>query len=91
VEAGPLLDSLLDLALEAGLEVRRAPRPRGDEPAPQSDTCRVRGRTWVVLSAADPLERQIDVLAAALRNEAGGLLAGRFLPPAVRLRIDGDG
>ena len=52
-----------------------------------SATCRVDDREFVVLSVADPLEIQLDVLAGALRSHATALLEGRWLPPAVRERL----
>ncbi len=86
MEAAALMEALLDLASEAGLEVRTA-SGSGMEPLPPSAVCRVKGEPWVVLSTADPVEVQLDVLAGALREHAGGLLDRRFLPPAVRARL----
>ena len=80
------MQALLGLAREAGLEVRSA-SGSGTEPPPPSAVCRVKGEPWVVLSTADPVEIRLDVLAGALREHAGGFLAGRFLPPAVRERL----
>jgi hypothetical protein len=42
----------------------------------------------LVVSSAEPLEARIEAVAAALREHGGGLLEARFLPPAVRERID---
>ncbi len=84
-----MLDELADLARAGGLEVRRVGAPRSDLDAPlvQSSTCRVRGRVFVVLSGADPVDVQIDVLAAAIRAHASGLIEQRWLPPAVRQKL----
>jgi hypothetical protein len=41
-----------------------------------------------VLSAAEPLEARIEAAAAALGAHGGALLEGRFLPPAVRERLE---
>ena len=89
MERSQLVAALVELAEEAGLQVRfvdprRAPAP--DLPS-ASGTCRVRGAIWVVLSAADPVENQLDVLADALRTHASRLIEERYLPPAVRERV----
>ncbi|MEZ4216402.1 MAG: hypothetical protein R3E88_07995 [Myxococcota bacterium] len=80
------LEALLELAREAGLEVRSVgarPAVAGEAP-PTSAVCRVRSAVWVVLSAADPPDRHIAVLGEALRRHASGFLEDRFLPPALR-------
>lgn len=90
MDSETLQEALLDLASEAGLEVRAA-RSEGDFSSPTaSGICRVRDAIWVVLSVADPLEVQIDVLAEALRSHASSLLEGRYLIPAVRDRLFPD-
>ncbi len=84
--------ALLDLARDAQLEVRRV-APAGvdlEEPAPTSAVCRVRGRVWVVLSAADPVAIQLGVLGAALRDHASELVEARFVAPAVRAFLEPD-
>ncbi len=86
VEASELRTALVGLALEAGLEVRETRAAAGHAP-PESSVCRVHGAVWVVLSSADPLERQLDVLAGALRTHHGAWLERRFLPPALRERL----
>jgi hypothetical protein len=87
--ASEIMQELLALAAEANLEVRVVGRQGGveGESPPTSAVCRVRGAVWVVLSAADPVEVQLDVLAKALRANAGELLETRYLPPAVRQRL----
>lgn len=82
-----LLEAMIGLAREAGLEVRRTRAGGGDEPPPASAVCRVRGSVWIVLSAADPPAVHLDVVAGALRSHAGWLIEGRYLPPAVRERV----
>ena len=82
-----LLEALLGLAKEAGLEVRLTSQVRDNEMPPMSGTCRVRDAVWVVLSASDPLELQLGVLANALRTHARALIESRYLPPAVRNRL----
>lgn len=91
MEPAALMDSLLALARDAGLEVRSVGRQRGEEhDAPAaSGTCRVRGAVWVVISSAEPVEVQLEVLATALRTHASALVEARYLPPAVRERIYG--
>ncbi len=89
MEPAELMDSLLALARDAGLEVRTVGQRRaGDLDVPAvSGTCRVRGAVWVVISASDPLELQLEILADALRTHASALVERRYLPPAVRKRI----
>ncbi len=86
MEASELRAALVGLALEAGLEVRET-RAAGGEAPPESSVCRVHGAVWVVLSSADPLEHQLDVLAGALREHHGPWLERRYLPPALRARL----
>ncbi len=75
-----LLDALLALARELDLEVRRI----APEDTQTSGVCRLRGQIWVLLSASDPIERHIAVIAAALRDHAADACESRYLPPAVR-------
>lgn len=87
------LRQLVDLAEQVGLRVRRIRgSASGDgEPAAASAVCRVRGEPWIVLSGADPVEGQIAVVAGAIRRHAGPALEGRYLPPALRERLEGSG
>lgn len=91
MEAARILEFLLTLAHEVELEVRvlRGQNNAESEFAPTSACCRVKGRVWVVLSPNDPVDLHIEILAGALKNEAGAALEERFLPPAVRRAIDG--
>lgn len=81
-----LLERLLELARETGLPVRLVRGSALGEvvPAAASGVCRVRGEVWVVLSASDPPQARIGVLAGALRAHRGEELESRYLPPAVR-------
>ena len=88
MEANEILRLLTELAEEAGVGVRLVRPGEGDPPA-RSGLCRVRGRLLLLLSAADPLDARIEAVAAALRAHGGGLLEERFLPPAVRERLEG--
>lgn len=84
-----VLDALIGLCLEAGLELRRVrggPEAAG-EPAARSGVCRVRGALWLVLSEAEGVEERIAAAAEALRAHAPDLVEGRYLPPAVRERL----
>jgi hypothetical protein len=84
-----LMELLLDLTREAGIEVKlvgASARPEFEVPS-SSALCRVKGKAWVVLDRSDPVEVQLDVLAQALRSEASEWLEGRYLPPAIRERI----
>lgn len=73
------------LAIDSGVVVRALDAGVASErDAPASGICRVRGRIWALLSSADPLERRIEILAEALRAQAGAALEERYLPPAAR-------
>ena len=87
MDARQLLDALVALAEEAGIAVREA-RAGESELPPRSGLCRLRGRWLLVLSAAEPVEARIDVTAAALWAHGRAVLDGRFLPPAVRERLE---
>ena len=81
-----MLEALLELTRDAGIEIRSVglhAQPAG-EPPPTSAVCRVRDSVWVVLCAADPPERHVEVLSDGLRRHAAGFLEERFLPPAIR-------
>jgi hypothetical protein len=89
VTPAEVLEALLGLCREAGLEVRRV-RGGGEaagEPAARSGVCRVRGALWLVLCEADGLEERIEAAADALRRFAPDLVEGRYLPPAIRQRL----
>jgi hypothetical protein len=83
VETGEILDRLVELAQEVGIDVRVLSRGGGDV-SPESAVCRVRGEVWVVLAEADLPAQRVAVLARALREHAGPELQGRYLPPALR-------
>lgn len=88
MEAAELMQALMDLAGQAELEVRVVGRAEAGEPPPASAVCRVRGQLWVVLSASDPTDLQLEVLARALRESAAELIDDSYLPPAVRALLD---
>ena len=81
--------ALLELAGDAGFEVRRTSGCAGeDRDLPvASGVCRVRGRVWVVLASSDSLEERSAVLVEALQTHARELLESRYLPPALRERL----
>jgi len=83
-------DALAELAREAGIDVRVLSGPGEVEPGlpVESGLCRVRGRPWVILAPRDPVARHVEVLARALREHADEWLEGRFLPPALRERLE---
>ena len=87
MESRQLLDTLVGLAEEAGITVRVA-RAGESELPPRSGLCRVHGNLLLVLSAAEPLEARIEAAAAALCTHGTALLEGRFLPPALRERLE---
>jgi hypothetical protein len=82
-----MLELLTGLAEEAGIGVRIA-RAGDSELPPRSGVCRVRGRLLLVVSAAEPVEARIEAVADALRVHGAEWLEGRFLPPAIRERLD---
>jgi len=88
VEGPALLDFLVELAQEAGIQVRVIPGSGAvvDLP-PRSGICRIRGAPWLLLAADESLEDRIEAAATAVRTHAPGALEGRFLPPAVRDRL----
>ena len=90
MESVELLDCLVGLAEEAGLRVRvlaGGSLPEGEVPT-RSGACRIRDSIWVLLVPADPLEDRIEAVAAALAQHRPGLVEERYLPPAVRERIE---
>lgn len=88
MEPAEVLAVLVAFAGEAGIRVRAA---AGAEAALESALCRVRGELWLVLVPSDPLEHRIGVVVRALRAHAPALLEERWLPPAVRARVEGEG
>lgn len=90
MEPGELLDCLVDLAREAGLEVRRLPARAGSETEspPRSGVCRLRGRLLVLLASGDSVEDRIDAVVHGLRSLDPALLEGRWIPPAIRDRLE---
>jgi len=86
VDDSEKLEALLELARTADLEIRSVglhAQPVG-EPVPTSAVCRVRDQVWIVLCAADPPERHLQVLAEALRCHRSAWLEERWIPPALR-------
>ena len=94
MEKTEILEALLELVRDAGLEIRsvgaRANREWGGELPPASAVCRVKDAVWVVLSAADPPEAQISVLAQALSEHAGDRGTPRALQPVARAAVAAD-
>jgi len=95
MEPEEVLNQLMDLATEAGLEVRLAGAVGGaggsgpdGEPPLESGVCRLRDRVWVVLSRQETPARLIPVLAGALKSYHLEWLDARYLPPAVREAIE---
>jgi len=87
VTPAEILDALAALAEETGLRVRRVPGDRGEDPRSEARSAAC-GELWVVLVASDTEEERIAVLARALRAHAGPALEARWLPPAVRARLE---
>ena len=89
MEAREMLDQLVLLAREAGLEVREMRGTAAGEGglAALSGICRVQDRFWVMLAESDSPEARIEVLADALVTHAAAFLESRYLPPAIRQRL----
>ena len=87
METSEILDRLVELAREAGIDVRVLSRG-GSDTSPESAVCRVRGEVWVVLAEADLPAQRVAVLVRALREHAGPELQDRYLPPALRSLLD---
>jgi hypothetical protein len=87
VDPGEVLAFLVDLAREAGLHVRSVGASAGEFPA-RSGVCRLREGVFVILAASDPAEDRIAVVAQALREHRPAALEGRYLPPAIRERLE---
>ena len=90
MEPSQILEALLDLARDAGIEVRGVERGGLDagESPPGSGVVLVKGDVWVMLSEVDPVTLQLEVLAGALRAHAADTIEGRYLPPAVRALLE---
>jgi hypothetical protein len=87
-----VLIRLVELAREEGLHVRDVGgRTAEADPATRSGIARVRDVVYVVLVDSEPLEDRIEVVAAALRQHRRGAVESRYLPPAVRSRLDPPG
>jgi hypothetical protein len=92
MEPRALLQALGELAREVGVEVRKVPSGLGEpgEAPARSGVCRVGGRLFVLLAATDSVEDRIEALVEGLRAADPAALEGRFLPPAVRARLEGE-
>ncbi len=90
MNARDVLSEMAELAHGAGFEMRRIPvreRGFGDAPA-RSGVCQVKGAVWVVLADSDSVEDRIGVLAQALTAHASAWIESRYVPPAVRARLE---
>lgn len=87
MDPAEVLAFLVELSREAGLQVRGAGPAPGDPPV-RSGVCRLRDGIFVILAAADPVEDRIAALVGALREHRPEALEGRYLPPAVRERVE---
>lgn len=90
MQPAELMEALLEIAASAEVEVRsaRPGAPADGDWITESGVCRLRGKLFVVLSPSDSVEDQLDVLARALRDHVPEALEGRYLPPAVRARLE---
>ncbi len=81
-----LLTTLLELAENLGVEIRRVPHGSDGDDHPGGAVVRLKGRQIVFLDGdADPTD-QIDVLAIALRGRKE--IQDMFLPPEIREILD---
>ncbi len=85
-----ILDVLVEMAEEAGVTVRVLSRAaaREGEPLPESNLCRIRGQPWLILAPGESIEDRIGAAARAVQTFASEVAERRFLPPAVRERLD---
>ena len=90
MEPEAILDGLVEIAREAGVTVRVLPHAaaREGEPLPASDVCRIRGEPWLLLAAGESLEDRIAAAARAVQRFAPAIADTRFLPPAIRARLE---
>lgn len=94
MEGAQLLAALLELARESGLRVRvvrRAAEVAPGDPPPRSGVAILLGEPFVLISELDPVEERIEAVAQAVRRHAPQVLEGRYLPPAVRERLERSG
>jgi hypothetical protein len=89
MQPAELHDALLELAREAGLRVERLPATRDGDATTRSGVCRLRGELRVLLAPGDGIEDRIAALVAGLRTLGPAPLEARWLPPAVRRRLEG--
>jgi len=76
------LNTLVDLAQEVGVVIRRAPASGDDNAHPGGSFITLRGAEILFLDTSAPTGDQIDATVAALKNHPE--LADRFLPPEIR-------
>lgn len=90
MEPEAVLDGLVEIAREAGVTVRVLPQAaaREGEPLPASDVCRIRGAPWLLLAAGESLEDRIAAAVRAVQRFAPEIADTRFLPPAIRARLE---
>jgi len=86
MEQGSQLRTLLDLAEQIGLEVRRVAGASNGSEHPGGAMVRLKGREILFLDPAASPSDQIGVLAASLRGRPQ--IEDRFLPPEIRELID---
>ena len=87
MDPAEVLAFLVELSREAGLQVRSAGASPAEPPL-RSGVCRLRDGIFVILAAGDPVEDRIAALTQALREHRPAALEGRYLPPAVRERLE---
>ncbi len=86
MDANTQLRTLLDLADQTGLEIRRVPKAAEGSDHPGGAIVRLKGKEILFLDPTAGTSDQIGVLAQSLRGRAE--IEDRFLPPEIRELID---
>jgi hypothetical protein len=89
MDAYEQLESLLDLAEQLGLKIRRLPGLAGEGDHPGGALTRVKGEEVLFLDAQAGLADQLSVTAAALAGRPG--IEDRYMAPELREIIDRAG
>lgn len=80
------LNTLVDLAQQVGVVIRRAPATGDDNAHPGGSFVMLRGEEFLFLDTSASTGDQISATAGVLKNHPE--LADRFLPPEIRQLLD---
>lgn len=89
MDAEGQLGRLLELAEELGIEVRSAGEAASSAAHPGGCLIRLKGREVLLLDASSALADRLDAVCLALRDRPE--LETRYLPPALRQRLESEG